>query len=113
MHYGKTTLGTGFRESDLNNWKVKLIYYLLFFIPKANPDNEKLYPKVSEWLLELNEKNEPIREIGLDESAKTLFVAPDDRNTGFWTDIPERLEEEDLIAISKEYFDKKWSEKNA
>jgi hypothetical protein len=51
MHYGSTEKFTDWDERELRSWKVRLLYLLLFFIPKANPDNEKLYPKVRKWLL--------------------------------------------------------------
>jgi len=66
-----------------------LIYVLLPFF-RANPDNERLYPRVSRWLLEIEtDDGIPTREIGLDEHGNTLLAAPDHRNWGFWTDEPE------------------------
>ena len=96
----------------MNHWKVRLIKALLWFIPRSNPDNEPLYPKVKKWLLELNDDNRPEREIGLDADNKPLFCAPNDRNFGFWTDSEEPMKEDSIVTINKELFDELWAQIN-
>ncbi|MFH2045133.1 MAG: hypothetical protein ABIK92_08290 [Pseudomonadota bacterium] len=96
----------------MNNWKVRLINALLFFIPRANPDNEKLYPQVAKWLIEIDDKAIPSREIGLDIDNNPLFAAPDERNYGFWSDTSEPFNKTDLEPVDKEYFEAMWSRTN-
>ena len=47
MNYGFTKLATGWDDRDMNIVGVRLIKAILFFIPRANPDQEKLYPHVA------------------------------------------------------------------
>lgn len=112
MKYCSTTLATNFTHEEMNHWKVLLIKALLWFIPRSNPDNEPLYPQVKKWLLELNEANEPVREIGLDIYDQPLFCAPNERNFGFWTDSNEPIENDYIKTIEKDFFDKLWSQIN-
>jgi len=79
-------LATNWTEKDLRGWKTRLLYLILFFIPKANPGNEKSYHLVDKWLLELDDNLVPQREVALDKNGKLQFVAPDDKNFGFWTE---------------------------
>lgn len=50
MNYGFTKLATGWDEKEMNSLGVRLVKAILFFIPRANPDQEKLYPEVAKWL---------------------------------------------------------------
>jgi hypothetical protein len=106
MHYGSTNRATNFRPDP---WQVRVLRSLLFFIPKANPDNESLYPLVRKWYLELDDSNLPVREIGLGENEVPLFAAPDQRNYGFWTDSSEPVDAEWLQPISAEEFHRVWN----
>jgi hypothetical protein len=110
MHYGVTKQATDFSDAKLRSWRVRLAKALLFFIPRANPGNEPLYPKVRAWALELDADGWPQREVGLDSSGIPLFRAPDNRNTGFWPDMAyTQFRVEDLQAISEEAFNELWS----
>ena len=112
MYYGSTTEATDWDAEWMNDWKVKIIKTILFFIPQANPDHEKLYPSVAKWLLEIDDEGFAEREIALDKDGKVLFCSPDDRNTGMWTDMGRtQFSENDLSPITKEYFDNLWHEK--
>jgi hypothetical protein len=106
MHYGSTNRATNFGPDP---WQVRVLRLLLFFIPKANPDNEKLYRFVKKWYLELNDANVPVREIGLGEQGEPLLAAPDQRNYGFWTDSSEPIDTEWLQPISAEEFHRAWN----
>ncbi len=108
MYYGYTTLATGWSEKDMNDWKVRVIKAILFFIPRANLDNEKLYPKVEKWLLELDDEGVPQREIGVGENDTPLFSAPNDRNFGLWTDSNNTLSKEEVDLIDKAAFEEMW-----
>ena|SRR4249919_3494615 len=110
MHYGITTLATDFTEAEMTHWRVRLLKAILFFIPSANPDNERLYPQVRFWALEMNEEGWPQREVGLDASRKALFCAPKARNFGFWTDGPHpQFAASEIEAISKSAFESLWA----
>ena len=109
MKYASTTLATDWDESDLNDWRVKLYKIIFFFIPRANPDIEKLYPKVKKWLVEIGDDGYACREIALDEDGRVLFCTPNDRNTGFWTDMAEtKFKSEEIKEISKTEFESLW-----
>jgi hypothetical protein len=83
MRYGSIIKATGFRAPD---WRMKLVTTALFFIPKANPDHEALFPKVKKWSLELSNEGTVLREVALDEEGAPLFRAPEAKNHGLWTD---------------------------
>ena len=107
MIYGSTLLATNFGPDC---WQVRLWRALLFFIPRANPDNEPLYRNVRKWYLELDDDGVPVREIGLDSDGRALFGAPDKRNFGFWTDSTETFERDKLSPILPEEFERLWHE---
>ena len=110
MHYGITREATDFTEETLSDWRTRLLGVLLFFVPRANPDNEPLYPKVRAWALELSEDGWPQREVALDAHGKPLFCAPNDRNTGFWPDMAiHQFSMSDLEPISPETFNAWWT----
>lgn len=113
MYYGSTQEATDWDERQMNDLGVKLIGLLLFFLPRANPDNEKLYPKVRKWLLELNDEGWPQREIALDDASQILFCSPNERNTGMWTDMGiKKFETSELEQIEKSYFEECWNSIN-
>lgn len=110
MHYGYTDRATDWNEKEMNGFGIRLIKALLFFIPKANPDNEKLYPLVKKWFIEIDEKGIANREIGLDKDGEPLFSSPNDRNFGLWTDCDEVFDVKELELSNKEHFELIWSE---
>src|SRR3954468_24718302 len=71
MHYLPTTK-TSFRPPD---WKVRITRAIVWFLPRASPDHERLYPRVKKWLLEIDEAGLPSREIGLADDGTPLFTA--------------------------------------
>jgi hypothetical protein len=107
MFYGTTTLATDFPVDD---WQVKMLRLLLFFIPRANPDNEKLYPLVKKWYLEIGDDGIVVREIGIDAESRPLFAAPNQRNYGFWLDSSKTFTNSELDPISNDQFEKLWQE---
>ena len=110
MFYGTTTNATNLTGEIPSDWRVRLVTALLFFVPRANPDAEKLYPLVKEWALELSDDGWPQREVGLNDAGVPLLVLPNDRNTGFWTDMArQQFRQEELRPISAEEFERLWS----
>jgi hypothetical protein len=105
MLYGSTLLATSFGPDP---WQVRLIRLLLFFIPRASPDHEPLYRFIRKWYLEVDESGVPTREIGLGSEGRALFGAPDGRNVGFWTDSSKTFQEDELIPIAADEFERLW-----
>ena len=94
----------------MRHWKVRLIKKILFFIPRSNPDTEKLYPQVRTWALELSDEGWPQREIGLNNDGEPLFCTPNSRNTGFWTDMAAKtFEPSELGTLSDQEFERLWN----
>lgn len=109
MKYIKTKYSTNWPKK--RSLKEKLINRLLFFIPKANPDNDKKMYLVKSWLIEfLDTEGEllPWREIALDENERPVFTAPNDRNYGFWNDTNMKFENFEGTSIEKSEFEKYW-----
>jgi len=106
MFYGTTTLGIPMPSDD---WRVRLTRALLWFVPRANPDHEPLYPRVRRWLLEVDDSGRPSREIGLDDRGTPLFGAPDKRNAGFFTDSDVTFLRTDLAPADGAEFESLWS----
>jgi hypothetical protein len=110
MYYGSTLAATTFTEPMMRSLPVRIIRSVLFFVPSANPDVEKLYPRVKKWILEVSEDGWPQREIGLDENALPLFRLPNERNSGFWTDMARtKFMRSDLVLIDADEFEKCWA----
>jgi len=111
MHYGTTTLATDFTEETMRNWKVRVAKKLLPFVPRANPDTEKLCSQVRIWALEISDEGRPQREIGVGDNGVPLFCAPDSRNTGFWTDMAEKkFKLSELEDLAEEEFARMWNQ---
>lgn len=108
MNYGYTTLATDMSKKDLDSIGAKVLRAIFFFIPRSNPDHEKLYPQVAKWFLEVDKNGVPNREVGLDENDQPLFSAPNDRNFGFWTDGNKTFDEKELECSTKEEFETVW-----
>jgi len=110
MHYGITIEATDFTDQMMSDWRDRLLKIIFFFVPRANPDNELLYPQVRSWALEIDEDGWPQREVGLDSTGKPLFRAPDHRNTGFWPDMAARqFHADEVKQISEREFNDLWS----
>jgi len=92
-----------------DDWRVRVIRTLLWFIPRSNPDNEPLYPRVARWALEIGDNGRASREIGLDASGIPLFGAPDERNFGFFTDSDTTFSAADLAPVEQSEFEAWWS----
>lgn len=103
MRYYSTTLGTNWPPPD---WKIRLIYTVFWFIPRANPDFERFLPDIKLWYLEVDDEFYPCREIGMDENGDPVSAGPSGRNWGFWTDGPEMFDPAEATEISQASFEK-------
>jgi len=111
MKYYSTTLCTNWTKEEMNRPIIRILYFIFYFF-RANPDNEKFYPQVKKWFLEIGEDGLAAREIGIDEDDNPLFSAPNDRNWGFFTDSDEGFEDDDLVSIDMNEFEDMWSRLN-
>ena len=106
MRYYSTTLCTNIERGR----GLRLLYALFFFIPKANPDFEPLYPQVRRWYVEVGDKGTAVRGIGLNDQGAAITVGPWDRNFGFWTDSPDGpFPAESAQEISHDEFNDAWA----
>lgn len=78
-------------------------------LPPVNPDFDDKYESVKTWWLEVDEGENPKREIGFSESGAPIVFGPIDRNPGVWTNVTlrVRLPNEDGVAAR---FDSTWIE---
>jgi hypothetical protein len=106
MRYGITTKATDFHPPD---WKTRLIRTLFFFVPDGNPDHEQFYPSIRKWLLEVDDRGIPQREVALGDEDVPLFAAPDDRNHGFWTDNSYAFSANELEPVEPSRFEECWA----
>lgn len=78
----------------------------------SNPDYEKDINSVAHWLVEFDEDNIPIREIGLDNSARVILKMPYKKNYGYWTDnslgYEDFIDDFGAVKIEKNEFEEKW-----
>jgi hypothetical protein len=105
MRYYSTTLATNLRPAD---WRMKLVYTLLWFIPRSNPDFEVHFSRVRRWYVEVDDSGLPSRELGIDERGTPITAGPWERNFGFWTDSGEPLPAERTEEIAKDVFEAMW-----
>ncbi|HEY7642341.1 MAG TPA: hypothetical protein VH814_21585 [Steroidobacteraceae bacterium] len=89
-------------------WREKLVYALLWFIPRANPDFEVRWPHVRRWYVEVDDSGVPVRELGLDANAMPISAGPWERNFGFWTDSGQPLPEDRSSEIDRDEFETMW-----
>lgn len=106
MHYYSTTLATNIPEPD---WRTRLFVLLFFFVPRANPDFEPLFPRVRRWFVEVDETGNSTRELGLDEQGTPITAGPWERNFGFWTDSPGPFPTDSAEQLSQAKFEQAWA----
>ena len=104
------------RSNKATNWeKPGLLDKLLTPIKKriySNPDYEKVFPELVEWLIEFDDDKMPYREIGLNKAGAPILAGPNEKNYGFWLDTNMKLNDFENEIIEKEYFEIKWKEFN-
>jgi len=78
-------------------------------LPLGNPDFEAKYDSIVRWLLEVDEESGLVlREVGLDELAVPIAMAPLRDNIGFWTRSEEPLEWQGMLRIRGSVFEAAW-----
>ncbi len=81
-------------------------------IPLANPDFDSKIYDTNIWLIEFDNENIPVREIGINNSNDPIMIMPYKNNYGFWTDNNLKLQDFkngfEFEKISKSEFEKKW-----
>jgi len=102
--YLSTVCATDWSPPD---WKEKLFYAVLWFIPRANPDYD--FTAMRRWYVEVDENDQPIREIALNEHGDPLFGAPWRSNFGFWIDSGGPLPSERTQEIDGASFMAAWA----
>lgn len=105
MHYGSTMEATDFAPYDT---KARLIRMALWFVPRANPDYQPLFPHVRKWLVEIDESGRAQREVAVSSTGEPLFTAPDDRNLGFWTDSDKTFLKSELTPLAASELEYVW-----
>ena len=85
-------------------WRV-LAGVLSPFVPRSNPEQERLYDQVVLWKIEFDTENHSTsREIGFDRNGKAIVAAPLRKDLGLWTDEELTLQDYagfDPIEITK------------
>ena len=98
------------KSKKATDWKNPSVLTRLMQRMSANPDYEKAFPEVAEWLIEFGENQLPDREIGLNSTGIPVLAGPNERNYGFWLDTNMKLSNFENEVIEKAYFEKKWNE---
>ncbi|WP_052911367.1 hypothetical protein [Riemerella anatipestifer] len=98
---------------DYNDKKKSFVEKIILYLGlSANPDYDNKIYNVEFWLVEFDEEDIPIREIGLDNNSKDILKMPYKKNYGYWTD--NNLVYQDFISdfasvkIEKKEFEEKW-----
>jgi len=101
-----TTLATDLDSKDAAHPILSRVMRAL--IPAANPDFESRFADVRLWWVEIDDHGVPQREIGFDVAGRAIVLAPDERNTGFWTDSPMVFSSQEMEAVDQASFDSAW-----
>lgn len=99
------------RKDKKHNFIEKIIFALKL---SSNPDYDgKKIDDVTYWLLEFDEDNVPIREIGLDNNNEIILKMPYKKNYGFWTDnellYDDFINRFSAVSIDSIMFEAKWN----
>lgn len=102
-------------ENSGNKGKKSFVENIVFYLGlSSNPDYEYFIDRVEYWMVEFDEENIPIREIGIDDEGKVILKMPYKKNYGYWTD--NSLEYKDFVAffmavgVTQKEFEQKWKE---
>lgn len=83
------------------------------FLPISNPDFEDKLEDVKYWLLEFDDEDFPIREIGVDVNGEVILKMPYKKNYGFWIDNELKYTDFIEMFLAKEvdqiFFKEKWN----
>ena len=100
-------------QSFWDKFLMKFTRCCLFFIPKANPDFERVYDDVMMWYIEYDTYNHYTnREVGTNKDGIVICKGPYKKNLGFWTDEDLKLSDYEshfpIIYVAKEEFEALW-----
>jgi len=81
-------------------------------IPLANPDFEAKILETNIWLIEFDNENIPVREIGINNLNEPIMIMPYKNNYGFWTDNNLKLQDFkngfEFYEIDGDAFENNW-----
>jgi len=106
MRYLKTNKATGWPEKE--DFGVKLLRCLLFFVPEVNPGYNKKMHLIKEWWIEFDEEGLPGREIGVDVNGAPVLAGPSEKDYGFWCDTNMEYGDFEENQITQEDFETAW-----
>ena len=105
MRYLEIKSGPWPTSEDLPLW----IRLLRRVIPSGNPDLEPYYENVFRWWVEINEKGEPLREIGFSAEGEAIVLAPVADNVGMMLDASDDWSNSDEDSTeATENFEAEW-----
>ena len=102
MRYLSTKLATGFGGGRHPNIIERQL-------DRLNPNPDYDLSLVHEWLLEFDDNDAPLRELGLDLNGEPILAGPNDRNYGFWLDTNMGYNDFEGSEISEHQFNAKWN----
>ena len=109
MNYIKTKLATDWRRID-DNFVIKIIKILVFFIPRSNPESVDKLHLVNEWYIEFDDLDFPMREIGIDCNDEIGMAGPSALHYGYWLDTNMKISDFQGVKINSIEFESRWSE---
>ncbi|MEZ7509126.1 hypothetical protein QO190_08055 [Cloacibacterium sp. Arc13] len=112
--YLKIILDSQNREKSKSNIFFDLLEKIAWkILPLANPDFDSKIHDTNIWLIEFDNDNIPVREIGMNNSQEPIMIMPYENNFGFWTDNNLILQDFkngfEFEKISKSEFEKNWN----
>ncbi len=116
MKYLKFSLPFEANKKENNFFQKIVRSTLTTILPISNPDFENKIEDVVYWLLEFDEDDVPIREIGLDKNNEVILKMPYKKNYGFWTDnellYDDFINRFSAVSIDSIMFEAKWNNLN-
>jgi len=109
MQFIRTTKATGWEQLS-PSIVGRFARAFLGFIPSANPGYESKLHLVHEWLIELDDRGLPNREIGITKNGTPVIAGPNKENYGFWLDTNMTIADFCDTPLSRDEFEMTWKE---